>query len=155
MGERHEGPGCAHLLERPWHAEYPLAGPPYVDKAEMLARAREMGVEPPAMYALGYKHANCGGGCVRAGASQFVQLLTLNPTRYAWWEEQEELTRVHLGKDVAILRDRRGGETKPMTLRALRERHEAEPEQTEMFDGSPEGGEACDCFTINNEDEVA
>lgn len=133
-GERHEGPACAHMLTTGWDVAFPLAEPPYVEKADMLAHARALGVEPPVMYEQGYEHANCGGGCVRAGAKQFVHLLTINPTRYAWWESEEEATRVHLGKDVAILRDRRGGTTKPLTLRQLRERHQTAPEQIDMLD---------------------
>lgn len=38
-----------------------------------------------------------------------------------WWETGEERIRQHLGRDdIAILRDRRGGTTRPMTLRELR-----------------------------------
>jgi hypothetical protein len=46
-----------------------------------------------------------------------------------------------LGKDVAILRDRRGGQSRPLTLRAFRERLESDPK---LFDADDEG--ACGCF---------
>ena len=59
------------------------------------------------------------------GQGQWAHLLAVMPERYAWHEEQEELTRQHIGSDVSILRDRRGGSTKPLTLRQLRERIEA------------------------------
>jgi len=43
---------------------------------------------------------------------------------------------------VAILRDRRGGTTRPMTLREFRERIQAQPD---LFDADEWGG--CGCFT--------
>jgi hypothetical protein len=125
----------------PYRAEAPLCSPPYVEKADILAAVRARGIEPPRLYDLGFTHANCGGGCVRAGQGQFAHLLKVIPERFLWWEENEEDLRQHLGKDVAILRDRRGGKTVPLTLRSFRERHEAEPEQTDLFDI---GG--CGCF---------
>jgi hypothetical protein len=71
---------------------------------------------------MGFPHNNCGGFCVRAGQAHFALLLRTLPERYAFHEEQEEKLRTYLGKDVAILRDRRNGKTRPMTLREFRER---------------------------------
>jgi hypothetical protein len=142
-GERHEGPGCHRLLDhdKQWYVEAPLCAPPLTDKAEILADLRRRGIEPPRLYAMGFAHANCGGGCVRAGGGQFAHLLKVMPERYLWWEQNEQDLRDHLDKDVAILRDRRGGKTVPLTLRTFRERHEARPEQTDLLDI---GG--CGCF---------
>lgn len=119
----------------------PLTEPPYLDRDGLLAELAATGVAPPTMYAEGYAHANCGGFCVRAGQGQFVQLLETNPQRYAYHEQQEESLRRHLDKDVAVLRDRRGGTTKPLTLRALRERVEA---KLDSVDREDIGG--CGCF---------
>ena len=105
----------------PWRVEAPLCEPPYRSKAELLSDLRAAGVEPPRLYAMGFPHNNCGGGCVKAGISQFAKLLDRLPDVYADWERHEQGLRDLLG-DVAILRDRRGGETRPLTLRALRER---------------------------------
>lgn len=60
------------------------------------------------------------------------------------WTEPErgQRMRATLGKDVSILRDRTGGETRPLTLAALRLRVEQQPDQLDLFD---EGG--CGCFT--------
>jgi hypothetical protein len=126
----------------PWRTEYPLRKAPFLDKRTILDQLRAKGIEPPRLYAQGFSHANCGGGCVRAGQGQFAHLLLVNPERYAEWEANEEDLRQHLGKDVSILRDRRGGTVTPLTLRSFRERHDAEPEQTDMFDI---GG--CGCFS--------
>lgn len=120
-----------HRLDRaraawaPWYVEAPMTEPPYRLKADMLADMAARGIEPPRLYGLGFEHNNCGGGCVKAGQSHFVQLLAVFPARYAEWEANEEDVRQHIGSDVSILRDRRGGETVPLTLRALREEVEA------------------------------
>jgi hypothetical protein len=95
---------------------------------------RAEGIEPPRLYRLGFAHNNCGGFCVKAGQGHFALLLEAMPERYAYHERREQELRDHLGKDVAILRDRHGGETRPLTLREFRERRQA--------------GEPCDLFDI-------
>jgi hypothetical protein len=128
-------------LRRPWHYEAPLVAPPYLSKIDMLDLARAAGLEPPRLYALGFAHNNCGGGCVKAGAGHFAHLLRVLPEVYGEWESNEAALRAFLGRDdVAILRDRRSGETKPLTLQQLRERIEADA-QIDLFDI---GG--CGCF---------
>jgi len=91
------------------------------------------------LYVLGMPHANCGGGCVKMGIGGFARLLDAMPERYAEWEANEQTMRDQLG-DVSILKDRRGGTAKPLTLRALRERIESGG-QVDLFDI---GG--CGCF---------
>lgn len=139
--EEHRLPAMerAYAPRRVWA---PLTEAPLLDKDALLTLARGRGLEPPAMYEQGFPHANCGGFCVRAGQAQFVKLLEANPARYAYHEAQEQALREHLDKDVAILRDRRGGTTKPLTLTVLRQRYEAE-----LDDGVDQldlGG--CGCF---------
>jgi hypothetical protein len=133
---------------KPWEARAPLTEPPFLDKADMMAWCRAEGVEPPRMYADGYPHANCGGGCVRAGHGQFKLLLKQDPERYAWWERNEAELREYLHRDgradVAILRDRSGGGSRPMTLTEFRQRVEGESEQLTL-DLDDMGG--CGCFT--------
>ncbi len=126
---------------RPFAAFAPLCEPPYRDKAAVLADLRSRGVEPPRLYAMGFAHANCGGGYVRAGQGQFAHLLEVMPERFAWWEQKEQEVREHLGKDVSILRTQVKGAPVNLTLRAFRERHESQPQQTDLFDL---GG--CGCF---------
>jgi hypothetical protein len=125
----------------PWRVEYPLTEPPYRDKDFWQEEARRAGLEPTRMYELGFSHANCGGGCVKAGQGQWALLLKVFPERYAYHEGRERQWRAKAGKDVAVLRDRRGGTTKPLTLEALRKRIEAE----EAVDMDDIGG--CGCFT--------
>jgi hypothetical protein len=61
------------------------------------------------------------------------------PERYAYHERKEQEFREKFGWDVSFLRSRIGGESKPLTLRILRETAD---QQTDLFDW---GG--CGCFT--------
>ncbi len=76
---------------------------------------------------------NCGGACVKAGQGSWALLLEAMPERYADHERREQALREYLGKDVAILRDRQGGDTRPLTLREFRERRQA-GWQCDLFD---------------------
>lgn len=102
----------------------PLCEEPMIDKQQVFELARDAGLRLPRLYDLGFPHNNCGGFCVKAGQGHFARLLATLPERYAEHEAKEEALRTYLGKDVAILRDRTGGTTKPLTMRALRERIE-------------------------------
>jgi hypothetical protein len=126
----------------PWTVDAPLTRPPYRDKGQLRAEARAAGLIDPRLYRLGFAHNNCGGGCVKGGQAQWARLLEVFPARYARAEAAEVKMRALLGKDVSILRDRTGGETKPLTLTALRQRIAERPDQLDLFD---EGG--CGCFT--------
>jgi hypothetical protein len=126
---------------QPFHVQAPMTEKPYLDKPEILQALRDRGIEPPRLYGLNFAHANCGGFCVKAGQAQFRLLLQAFPERYAYHEQKEQELREYLGKDVAILRDRTGGTTRPMTLREFRERIQAEPT---LFDADEWGG--CGCF---------
>lgn len=140
---RLEGPGCGSLLEVPWRVEAPLTQPPYRDKADLIATLQDRGIAEPRLYALGFAHNNCGGACVKAGQAQWAHLLRVFPDRYASWEQHEQNMRADLDKDVAILRDRTGGTTRPLPLTVLRQRIEASTPGG--FDALDWGG--CGCFT--------
>lgn len=121
-----------HRIERtrerlaPWKVVAPMCEAPYMTKQEMLGLLAAEGIEPPRLYKLGFPHNNCGGFCVKAGQAQFKKLLDVMPERYAEHEAKEEEFRAFIGKDVSILKDRRGGETRPITLKEFRERIEAQ-----------------------------
>ena len=129
----------------PWTIDAPLLRPPYLWKPALLDLFRQRGIEPPRLYALGFEHANCGGGCVRGGQAQWELLLRGNRARYLEWEAEEERTRTELGKDVSILRDRTGGAVVPLPLAVFRERLDAQPG---LFDADDWG--ACGCFTATD-----
>ena len=59
--------------------------------------------------------------CVRGGQRHWLHLLEVFPDRYAEAEVAEQRLRAELG-DVAILRERRGGVSRPLTLTELRRR---------------------------------
>lgn len=128
----------AHRYERlrerklPWVYKAPMCDPPYLTKDEMHEWAEREGLAKQRLYRLGMPHANCGGGCVKMGHGGFARLYYADPCRFAEWEANEEAMRDLLG-DVSILRDRRGGETTPLTLRGLRKRLDAGG-QVDMFD---------------------
>lgn len=105
----------------PWRVEAPLCWEPVIWKDQAIERLARAGIEPPLLTRQGFPHANCGGGCVKAGIGQFKKLYELDLTTYAEWERNERELRQTLGR-VSILRDRRGGETKPMSLSELRYR---------------------------------
>jgi hypothetical protein len=129
----------------PWTIDAVLTRPPYVHKGQLLDEWRARGIEPPRLYAQGFSHANCGGACVRGGQAQWKLLLQVNRPRYLEWEAEEDKTRTMLGKDVAILRDRRGGKSKPLPLRRFRERIE-----DGLDDSDPDDWGACGCFTATD-----
>lgn len=136
--EQHRLPAIAKAWA-PWTAIAPLTEPPYLDQHQLIEAVRKRGIEPPRLYGLGFVHNNCGGACVKAGQAQWAHLLRVFPERYASWEQHEERMREELG-DVAILRDRRDGTTKPLPLTVLRQRIVAS--EVDQLDW---GG--CGCFT--------
>jgi hypothetical protein len=84
---------------------------------------------------MGFSHNNCGGFCVKAGLGHFENLLRAMPERYAYHEAKEQEFREMMGRDdIAILRDRRGGTMRPMTLRVFRERLQAQTMIADKFD---------------------
>lgn len=108
-----------------WAFEAPMCEPPFLDKEQMIRLAESQGLRRQRLYELGFPHANCGGFCIKAGQAHFLNLLEKMPERFEYHEQMEQMLRKHLGKDVGILRDRRGGKDRPMTLRELREREQA------------------------------
>ncbi|MDQ0772909.1 hypothetical protein QF026_001375 [Streptomyces aurantiacus] len=108
----------------PWTVTFPMCNPPYLTKDEMFDQARAAGLEPPRLYEFGFGHNNCGSLCVRGGHRHWARVLEIFPERYAEAERQEQELRAELG-DVAILRDRSGGRSRPLTLTEFRERQEA------------------------------
>lgn len=131
----------------PWPVRAPLTEPPHLDRDAMQALCRDAGMEVPRLYRAGFAHNNCGGFCVRAGQAQMELLLREHPDRYAFHEAEEQKLREHLGKDVAVLRNRSTvpgspDNSRPLTLRAFRERIEDQPN---LFDPLDVGG--CGCFT--------
>ena len=62
-------------------------------------------IQEPALYALGFTHNNCGGGCVRAGKKQWKRLYEMRPEVYLERERVEREVSEHLGKRVTFFKD--------------------------------------------------
>lgn len=140
----------AHRVKRalphwePWKVWAPMTEAPYLGREEMTQAIKAAGIEPPRLYAMGFPHNNCGGFCVKAGQAQFRLLWQTMPERYLQHEAKEQALREYLGADVSILKDRRGGITRPLTLKAFREELEASNgAQCDAFDWG-----ACSCFDL-------
>lgn len=125
----------------PWLVDAPLLEKPHLTKAQMIAEAEAEGLKAPALYSMGFKHNNCGGGCVRAGQKQFKQLLDFMPERFAEWEKQEEKMQDFLGVEVTILSRMVNGVKMPLSLTELRETAEKQPALIDMTDE----GVSCNC----------
>lgn len=126
------------------NARAPLMEPPTIKSQDVAGEFSSMfpTLRAPRLYAMGAKHNNCGGGCVKAGQKHFDWLRRTLPEVYAKWERGEQELREYLGKDVTILTDRRGGEKKPLSLKQFRERMEC---------GGEAVGEsaACRCMDVD------
>ncbi len=114
----------SRMRSRGWMTEAPPMGWPGATKTDMLVQARSLGLEPSEVYEDGAQHDNCGGRCVKQGQGGWRRLLHRDRQAYLGVEAREEAFRARTGKNVAILRDRRGGTTKPLPLREFRARIE-------------------------------
>jgi hypothetical protein len=128
-----------------WRVVAPMIQPPLWDKCRILEEATRLGFKMPELYVKGFPHNNCGGACVKAGISHFVHLFHVLPAKYLEWEQEELDTQDEFRRrgianwNFTILKDRRGGSAKPLTLRALRFRIMA----GEEFDKYDWGGCGC------------
>lgn len=127
--------------QKGWIYEAPLCKPPYLSREQMFEWLDQEGVRRPRLYDLGFSHNNCGGFCCKAGQGHFAHLLQYLPERYEEHELEEESLRDYLGKDVAMMVDRRGGKRSPLTMRDLRLR----VEKAQTVDRYEIGG--CGCFS--------
>jgi 3'-phosphoadenosine 5'-phosphosulfate sulfotransferase (PAPS reductase)/FAD synthetase len=105
------------------YVDFPLLWEPVFSEPEMDV-VRSWGIEPPRLYKLGFSHNNCGGRCVKQGQAEWQRLRLTFPERFAevrdW--EQEQIAAGGAKAQYALLRDRKGGTLKPLTLKALEER---------------------------------
>ena len=125
----------------PWQVKFPMTDPPYLDKPQTLQIAIDCGINPPRLYRYGLPHANCGGGCVRAGMAQWKHVLRVLPDVYAIWEGKEQEMQDSTGKNCTIMKRSIRGKSEPFSLKELREQEEA---QCSLFDDDWGG---CGCFS--------
>lgn len=105
------------------YEEFPLLWKPidYRPHAEVV---RSWGIEPPRAYAAGFPHNNCGGRCIKQGISEWLRLRAWMPDRYEQMRDWEDAQREKGGAraNAAILRERKGGVSRPLTLVELEKR---------------------------------
>jgi 3'-phosphoadenosine 5'-phosphosulfate sulfotransferase (PAPS reductase)/FAD synthetase len=136
-------------IRRVWsghEVDFPLLWKPMHDRWTIDQELAKYGIKRPRLYDLGAPHNNCGGLCVRAGLGHFRWALATIPEVYAEWEGHENELREQLG-NVSILRDRAGGDAKPLPMREFRQR--IEKRQVGQLDLDDWGG--CGCFVDDGE----
>jgi 3'-phosphoadenosine 5'-phosphosulfate sulfotransferase (PAPS reductase)/FAD synthetase len=129
---------------------FPLSEPPYVDKCDIANICQQHGIQPPRLYAQGFAHNNCGGGCVWAGQAHWAHVYRTLPDVYARWEAEEQRFQKETGTSHTILSvAQRYGKPRPMSLREFRE---TVLDVQAEFDVTEFGG--CGCFASGYEDEA-
>jgi|SRR5262252_1003984 len=135
----------ASLVAEGRYVDFPLLWTPYEFRpyAEVV---RSWGITPPRLYALGFKHNNCGGRCVKQGIREWLRLRDAFPERFAEVRAWELAQRAKGGPraDFAIVSDRRLGQRHPLPLAALATRDAPPPGvvQEDMFSCFCGDGEA-------------
>lgn len=128
----------------PYDVWLPLHDSPLLGACDCIEYVRSVwDVDPPDLYDQGFPHNNCGGACVKAGHGQWYMLYKKRRRVYDIWEKHEDAFREKTGKDVSILRDRRGGSYNPLPLKELRRRFEEEKYRPSDISGG------CDCMGLN------
>ena len=135
------------MSKKGWKTYAPMMEKPFLYKEEMLDEMIADGLRPPRLYALGAKHNNCGGGCVKAGQAHWKWAYHAIPDVFQHWKKKEQEMREYIGKDVSMMIQVINGEKKTLTLAEL-ERRIIENESIDMFDFG-----ACSCFS-NDTDEM-
>ena len=99
----------------------PLVEKPYLDNMALMQWCESLGIDIPSAYILDFQHNNCYGGCVEAGIAQFILLRKVRPGVFYYWMWMEQIIQEYIGTESTILRDSRGGEVNPLSLRKLDE----------------------------------
>ncbi len=128
-----------------WRVSAPMTEAPLWNKCRIIDETVNLGFKRSLLYELGFPHDNCGGACVKAGISHYVQLYHRLPAVFKTWRDEELLTQQCFKSrgisswEFTILKDRRGGTTKPLSLAELETRILA----GEEFDKYDWGGCGC------------
>lgn len=102
-----------------------------------------LSIERPSLYSFHYKHGNCGGFCCKAGLAHYQNRYQRQPERYAYDAMMERKLIAFLNnEDAAMLRDRRGGVTRPLSLDAFAERMRRQPNKVYRM---KRGESGCGC----------
>lgn len=129
-----------------WIYHAPLLTDPDDCPALFAAPVERLGVRPQRLYVKGYRHANCGGFCCKAGHAHYANRFRVDPERFAYDASMERKLREFLDSDVSMLTDRKGGFGKrPLTLDEFAARLRDDPKM--KFENRP-GESGCGCFGV-------
>jgi hypothetical protein len=123
QAEKHRAVNIAYRYDV--ECQFPLVDNPLSNEYMTAACEAKWKIRIPRMYRMGFSHANCGGRCIKGGHKHFRLLLSTWPERYAEVEMHEKEFRRQVNSRITILKDRRGGQTKYMTLESFRKRIQA------------------------------
>lgn len=116
--------------------DFPLLWKPY-EFRPYIEVVESWGIKLPRLYALGFKHNNCGGRCVKQGIREWLRLRDAFPERFAEVRDWEQAQRAKGGARAtfAISRDRTGGQSQRMTLADIeaRETPDDDAQQDDLF----------------------
>lgn len=82
--------------------EFPLAEKPYTTICDIRGWLADLNIDEPKMYAEGFNHANCNGGCFKAGLSHWARLYKERPEVFAYHERKEKEWQEATGKDMTV-----------------------------------------------------
>jgi hypothetical protein len=86
------------------------------------------------MYAWGYSHANCGGGCCKQGVGDWLITRQRRSDLFYGRAEWEAMMQQRLDVSYAHCRDQRGGTVTPITLYEIDQREaELSQRQASLF----------------------
>lgn len=105
-----------HELGWPVEVLAPNTEAPYADNCRTTRWIEDAGIDLPRAYTDGFEHNNCNSGCVAAGQGHFANLYTKKRDVYLYWAYMEAQLQRHIGRDVTILKDERGGKARPLSL---------------------------------------
>lgn len=124
-----------------WTYEAPLSAPTPANMENPLNAVQREGLAPPRLYAAGYAHNNCGGFCCKAGLKHWANRARVQPDRYDYDAAMIAKFTAWLGPNAYILRDRRGGVTRPLDMVEFARQERTSPDPAlELLD---DGGCGC------------
>ena len=112
--------------------DFPLMWKPYAFMGYQKV-VEEWGIKPPRLYSYGFPHNNCGGRCVRQGASEWIRLLKHFPERFKEvrdWEKSYQ-TPGTPRENRTILKQSVDGKSEPLSLIDLENQNKTT--QIDMF----------------------
>lgn len=112
-----------------------------IENCDMIEWCNSQEIELPEAYKENLIHNNCNEVCSQAGQTQYAHVYRRHYDRYMYAAWQEYRIQTVLGVNATILKDERGGKTRPMSLLAFADRVEAGDVNERNSGGS------CACFT--------